>query len=71
MLALTETKLKGTGEVIMVWSKMASLPVFKKWKEISLQKYRKVARGQNRVEIKSMIDLVLVKRDVSAMRGMV
>ena len=30
----------------------------------SLHKYTRVARGQDRVEIKSMIDLVMVKRDM-------
>ena len=43
----------------------------------SLRKYTRVARGQDGVEIKSMIDLVLVKRgmlryvqDLRAVRGM-
>ena len=43
----------------------------------SLHKYTRVTRGQDRVEVKSMIDLVLVKRDilnymqdVRAFRGM-
>ena len=31
----------------------------------SLHKYTRVARGQDRAEVKSMIDLVLVKRDMS------
>ena len=30
----------------------------------SLHKYTRVARGQDGVEVKSMIDLVLVKRDM-------
>ena len=43
----------------------------------SLHKYTRAAKGQDRVEVKSMIDLVLVKKDmlhyvqdVRAMRGM-
>ena len=43
----------------------------------SLHKYTRVARGQDGVEVKSMIDLVLLKRDllhyvqnVRTMRGM-
>ena len=32
------------------------------FKHISLHKYTRVARDQDRVEVKSMIDLVLVKR---------
>ena len=43
----------------------------------NLHKYTRVARGQNRLEIKSMIDLVLVKeemlcfvQDARAVRGM-
>ena len=43
----------------------------------SLHKYTRVARGQDRVEVKRMIDLVLGKKDmlryvqdVRAMRGM-
>ena len=47
------------------------------FKHRSLHKYTRVARGQDGVEIKSMIDLVLVKRDmlrymqdVRAVRGM-
>ena len=31
---------------------------------LNLLKYTRVARGQNRVEVKSMIDLVLVKKDI-------
>ena len=34
------------------------------FKHRSLHKYTRVARGQDSVEIKSMIDLVLVKRDM-------
>ena len=34
------------------------------FKHRSLQKYTRVARGQDGVEIKSMIDLILVKKDV-------
>ena len=33
------------------------------FKNIILRRYKIVARGQDRVEVKSMIDLVLVKRD--------
>ena len=47
------------------------------FKHSSLHKYTRVARVQDRVEIKSMIDLVLLKedmlrnvRDVRAVRGM-
>ena len=47
------------------------------FKHSSLHKYTKVTRGQERVEVKCMIDLVLVKRDmlryvqdVRTMRGM-
>ena len=42
------------------------------FKHRSLHKYTRVARGQDGVEIKSMIDLVLVKRDMLqyVMRGM-
>ena len=47
------------------------------FKHISLHKYKRVARGQDGVEVKSTIDLVLVKRDmlrylqdVKAVRGM-
>ena len=47
------------------------------FKHISLHKYKRVARGRDGVEIKSMIDLVLMKRDmlhyvqdVRAVRGM-
>ena len=48
------------------------------FKHRSLHKYTRVARGRDGVEIKSMIDLVLVKRDmlryvqeyVRAVRGM-
>ena len=47
------------------------------FKHRNLHKYTRVARGQDRVELKSMIDLVLVKRDmlsyvqdVRALRGM-
>ena len=47
------------------------------FKHRGLYKYTRVTRGQNGVEIKSMIDLVLVKRDelryvqdVRAVRGM-
>ena len=43
----------------------------------SLHKYTRLARGQDGVEVKSMVDLVLVKRDilrnvqdVRAVRGM-
>ena len=43
----------------------------------SLHKYTRVAKGQDGVEVKSMIDLVLVKKDilrfgqdVKAVRGM-
>ena len=34
------------------------------FKHMSLHKYTRVARGQDGVEVKSMIDLVLVKRDM-------
>ena len=34
------------------------------FKHRSLHKYTRVARGRDGVEIKSMIDLVLVKRDM-------
>ena len=34
------------------------------FKHISLHKYTRVARGQDGVEIKRMIDLALVKRDI-------
>ena len=34
------------------------------FKHKSLHKYTRVARGQNRVEVISMIDLVLVKKDM-------
>ena len=34
------------------------------FKHRSLHKYTRLGRGQDRVEIKSMIDLVLVKRDM-------
>ena len=34
------------------------------FKHRTLHKYTRVARSQERVEIKSMIDLVLVKRDM-------
>ena len=34
------------------------------FKPTSLNKYKRVARGQDGVELKSMIDLVLVKRDM-------
>ena len=34
------------------------------FKHRSLYKYTRVARGQDRVEVKSMIDLVLVKKDM-------
>ena len=47
------------------------------FKHGSLHKYIRVAKGQDRVEVKSMIDLLLVKKDilhnvhnVGAMRGM-
>ena len=47
------------------------------FKHISLHKYTRVARGQDGVELKCMIDLVLVKRDIlryiheqRTMRGM-
>ena len=44
------------------------------FKHKSLHTYTRVTRGQDRVEIKSMIDLVLVKRDmmrnVKDVRGM-
>ena len=33
-------------------------------KQRSLRQYTRVARGQERMEIKNMIDLVLVKRDM-------
>ena len=34
------------------------------FKHRSLRKYTRVARGQGRVEVKSMIDLVLMKKDM-------
>ena len=34
------------------------------FKHRSLHKYTRVARGQQQVKVKSMIDLVLVKRDM-------
>ena len=47
------------------------------FKHRSLQKYTRVARGRGSVDIRSMIDLVLVKRDmlryvqdVKVVRGM-
>ena len=47
------------------------------FKHMNLHKYTSVARGQDAVEVWSMIDLVLVKRDrlgyvqgVRAVRGM-
>ena len=46
------------------------------FKHKCLHKYTRVTRGQDRVEIKSMVDLILVKRnvlpyvqDVKAVRG--
>ena len=51
--------------------------VKKYFKHRSLHTYTRVARDQDRVEVKSMIDLMLVKRDmlryvqdVRAVRGM-
>ena len=48
-----------------------------RFKQISLHNYARMTRGQDGLEIKSMIDLVLVKRDmlpyvhdVRAVRGM-
>ena len=43
------------------------------FKHRSLYKYTRVTKGQDRVEIRSMVDLVLVKRkscNVRAVRGM-
>ena len=44
------------------------------FKHRSLDKYTRVSRGQDRVEVRSMIDLVLVKKDmlqdVRVVRGM-
>ena len=34
------------------------------FKHRSMHKYTRVARGQERVDVKSMIDLVLVRRDI-------
>ena len=34
------------------------------FKHMSLHKYSRVTKGQDGVEIKSMIDMVLVKRDI-------
>ena len=45
---------------------MVSLLVFRRWKELgkNLYKYTRVARGQDGVEVKSKIGLVLVKKDM-------
>ena len=58
---------------------MVLLLVFRRWKELgkNLYKYTRVARGQDGVEVKSKIYLVLVRKDmlrfvqdVKAVRGM-
>ena len=36
----------------------------------SLHQYTRMGRGQDGVEIKSMIDLVVVKKDVQSVRAM-
>ena len=77
---MLETKLKGKGEVSWCGINgiiagfqeteraregMAILCVGNTYfKYRSLCRYTRVARGQDRVERKSMIDLVLVKRDI-------
>ena len=40
------------------------------FKHKSLHKYTRVARGQDGVEVKSMVDLLLVKKEVRVGRGM-
>ena len=66
------------GRRIVVFSAERGLYVGKAFfKHRSLHKYTRVARGRDGVEIKSMIDLVLVRRDmlryvqgVRAVKGM-
>ena len=66
------------GRRVVEFCAVRGLCVGNTWfKHRNLHTYTRVARGQDRVELKSMIDLVLVKRDrlhyvqdVKAVRGM-
>ena len=63
LLALTGTKLKGSG-VNVICEERGLCVGNTYFKHRCLHKYTRVARSREGVEIKNMIDLLLMKRDM-------